>query len=73
MGDLLRQQGYSEQDIEYLGQVYENAVLTNTVNSQPMEQFNPEFMTAEPPMDPLGLRALDFNQVSLADIGDFIE
>ena len=27
----------------------------------------------EQPMDPLGLRALDWNQVSLADIGDFIE
>ena len=27
----------------------------------------------EQPMDPLGLRALDCNQLSLADIGDFIE
>ena len=62
MGNLLREQGYSEQDIEYLGQVYDNAVLTNALNAQPMEQhYNPPPMMAEPPMDPLGLRALDFN------------
>ena len=39
MGNLLREQGYSEQDIEYLGQVYDNAVLTNALNAQPMEQY----------------------------------
>ena len=51
MGQLLYNQGYSEQEIAYLGQVYDNAVLNNAIQDAP-QQYQLQYPQLSTPVLP---------------------